>query len=193
MKNIILLAVLLGLVSCGSDQTTFSKAEYISSEEEHIIDDKFNENDMHKIVETVTTTLTQCSKFSNKRQRVLLGDIQNFTSEHLDLDMILNKMKTTLIKNKSFNFVNDRERAKMATEMGYQNSGEVAQSTILKGNEKLGSQYLLSGDIHSNVQMVGDKKMVYYYFTVNLTNIESGLVECTEEKELKKQFKRVSL
>jgi hypothetical protein len=51
----------------------------------------------------------------------------------------------------------------------------------------------LSGAIATNVQQVGNDKFVYYKLTMNMTNMETTTIDCTQEREVRKQFKRQSV
>ena len=42
----------------------------------------------------------------------------------------------------------------------------------------------------TNVQEVGDDKFIYYKLTVNLTNLESSTIDCTEEREIRKKYRK---
>lgn len=196
MKKILKIIVcvsLLTLIGCSSSSGvySYSDAEYVSSDKEKIIDDKFNESDMHKIVSTFTSSLKEC-KVPDK-SKLILGDINNNTNEHIDLDMVLSNLRVKLTKNEKFVFLNKKERFKVNEELGFHDSGEVDPSQVIKKGQFYGSDYILTGDIHSNVQTFKDKKFVYYYVTINLTNLKTGMIDCTEEKELKKQFERFEL
>ena len=55
---------------------------------------------------------------------------------------------------------------------------------------QVGADYFLFGEITSIKKAAGRVQDVYYKFTLNLVNIESGLIEWAEEKEIRKQAKK---
>jgi hypothetical protein len=57
----------------------------------------------------------------------------------------------------------------------------------------VGADYILSGNLATNIQEVGNEKYVYYKLTVNLTNIEASTIDCTEEKEIRKKYRKRSI
>jgi PBP1b-binding outer membrane lipoprotein LpoB len=63
-----------------------------------------------------------------------------------------------------------------------------------KGGQ-VGADFIMNGRLDSIVQEVGKDKTVYYKLTMNLTNLKTGLIQWTGQKQLRKQFKkrRVSL
>ena len=50
----------------------------------------------------------------------------------------------------------------------------------------VGAQYRMEGNITSIVKQVKDKKDVYYKFNLQLWNIRNGLLEWSDEKEIRK-------
>ena len=45
----------------------------------------------------------------------------------------------------------------------------------------------------SNIQQVGNDKYIYYKLTMNLTNVDTSTIDCTEEKELRKKYRKRSV
>jgi PBP1b-binding outer membrane lipoprotein LpoB len=50
----------------------------------------------------------------------------------------------------------------------------------------VGAQYRMEGNITSIVKQVRDTKDVYYKFNLQLWNIRNGLLEWSDEKEIRK-------
>jgi len=55
---------------------------------------------------------------------------------------------------------------------------------------QVGAKYILGGEIASIVKQAGRVKVVYYKITLNLVEIESGLIEWADEKEIRKDSVR---
>jgi PBP1b-binding outer membrane lipoprotein LpoB len=54
----------------------------------------------------------------------------------------------------------------------------------------VGAQYRMEGNITSIVKQVRDTKDVYYKFSLQLWNIRNGLLEWSDEKEIRKTTTR---
>jgi PBP1b-binding outer membrane lipoprotein LpoB len=54
--------------------------------------------------------------------------------------------------------------------------------------QQVAPDYILTGDLASIRQAVGSDEFIYYKMTAKLTNIRTGILEWTDEKELKKKF-----
>lgn len=184
----------LGLIGCGSRQ--FTQGKYDDLSEERLLDDKFNETDMKQIAETMIQSLTESAviKEAKKAPVVLVTLVKNRTEEHIDMKSMTDKMKVALIKSGRFKFTEKENREEMASETEYQGqSGYVDPATARKKGKQIGAQYFLTGELSDRVQEVGSKKYVYYKATFNLVNIESGILEWADEKEIRKYYTKKSV
>lgn len=195
LKKTLKLAVFLfaafNLASCGSKQ--FTQGSYDDLSEDRLLDDKFNESDMRQIAEGMVSSLIQSRVVTERTSApvVLVTLVKNRASENIDMKSMTDKIRTALIKSGKFRFTEKENRAEMAEETQYQNeSGYVDASTARKKGKQIGAQYFLTGDITDRIQEVGNKKYVYYKATFNLVNIETGIIDWTNEKELRKFYKK---
>ncbi len=82
----------------------------------------------------------------------------------------------------------------MQSEVDYQNeSGRVNKKTAKKRDGQIAPDYMLTGDLISNVQEVGGRKLIFYKLTLNLTNFSNGLIEWSDEKPIRKRYKKRSV
>lgn len=181
------------LASCGSRQ--FTQGKYDDMSEERLLDDKFNESDMRQIAETMVKSLTESAMIagSKKRPVVLVTLVKNRSQEHIDMKSMTDKIRVALVKSGKFRFTDKENREEIAGEMEYQGeSGYVDPETAKKKGRAIGAEYFLTGEITDRVQEVGSKKYVYYKATFNLVNIESGILDWTDEKEIRKYYQKRS-
>jgi len=181
----------LVLASCGSKQ--FTQGKYDDLSEDRLLDDKFNESDMRQIAETMVDSLIKSRLVAeNPRPPVVLVTlVKNRAAENIDMKSMTDKIRTALIKSGKFRFTEKESREEIAGETEYQNeSGYVDASTARKKGRQIGAQYFLTGEITDRVQEVGNKKYVYYKATFNLVNIDTGIIDWTDEKEIRKFYKK---
>lgn len=182
------LAFILG---CGSKQ--FTEGKYDSLEEERHLDDKFNETDMKQIADTMVKSLTESwvVRDAKKPPVVLITLVKNRTEEHIDMKSMTDKIRVSVVKSGKFRFTEKEVREEIAGEIEYQNqSGYVDADTARKKGRQIGAQYFLTGEITDRVQQVGDKKYIYYKCTFNLVNIDTGIIDWSDEKELRKFYQK---
>ncbi|MBM4317440.1 MAG: penicillin-binding protein activator LpoB [Deltaproteobacteria bacterium] len=184
----------LGIVGCGSRQ--FTQGSYDDLSEDRLLDDKFNESDMRQIADTMVKSLTESAviRDAKKPPVVLVTLVKNRSQEHIDMKSMTDKMKVALIKSGKFKFTEKENREEMASETDYQGqSGYVDPATARKKGKQIGAQFFLTGEITDRVQEVGSKKYVYYKCTFNLVNIESGILEWADDKDIRKFYTKKSV
>lgn len=192
-KRALILMVALILSSCGSRQ--FTQGKYDDMSEERLLDDKFNESDMRQIAETMVKSLTESALIhdSKKRPVVLVTLVKNRSQEHIDMKSMTDKIRVALVKSGKFRFTEKENREEIAGEIEYQShGGYVDPETARKKGKAIGAEYFLTGEITDRVQEVGNKKYVYYKATFNLVNINSGILDWTDEKEIRKYYQKRS-
>lgn len=194
MLSILALPILLILASCGSKQ--FTQGKYDDLSEERLLDDQFNESDMKRIADTMVDSLSSSKLLGGVRRPpvVLVTMMKNKTAEHIDMKSMTDKIRTALIKSGKFRFTEKEAREEMAGEVEYQEeSGYVDATTARKKGKQVGAEYFLTGEITSRTQEVGKKKYIYYKANFNLVNIDTGIIDWSDEKELRKYYQKRSV
>jgi uncharacterized protein (TIGR02722 family) len=184
----------MGLSGCGGEKA-FTKGSYDDPTRVELLDDKFNEADMQQMADTIIKAMVACPYVANapKPPVVIVEKVQNRTEEHIDTVSMTDKIRTALIQTGKVRFINKQERGTLADEYDYNASGNVSGPSAKKKGGQIGADYILSGAIATNVQQVGPDKFVYYKLTMNMTNMETSTIDCTQEREVRKQFKRQSV
>ena len=193
-KLILFLPITLMLVSCGSKQ--FTQGKYDDINEDRLLDDQFNESDMRRIADAMVQSLSESRVISSVRRPpvVLVTLVKNKTAEHIDMKSMTDKIRTSLIKSGKFRFTEKSVREEIAGELEYQGeSGYVDATTARKKGRQIGAEYFLTGEITSRTQEVGKKKYIYYKANFNLVNIDTGIIDWSDEKELRKFYQKRSV
>ena len=179
---------------CASDRA-FTEGKYDDPTKVRLLDDKFNEADLQQIAETMINSMLEADPIKNQKKRPILQveQVKNHTSEHIDTKSLTDKIRVHLTKSGKVRFTNKEERKTLEDEYQYAEDGNIRNDTAKQRGKQVGADFIVSGDITSNVQQVGDKKLIYYKMTLNLTEIESNIIEWSEEKELRKAFKKRSV
>ena len=189
------LLMLVPLVSgCGGDKA-FTKGEYDDPTRVELLDDKFNESDLQQMADTIIKSMMTCAYVVNatKPPVVIVERVQNRTQEHIDTVSLTDMIRTALIKSGKVRFVNKEERDTVSEEYDYGASGAVSQQTAKKKGNQSGADYIMSGGIATTVQQVWPDKFIYYKLTMNMTNLSTTTIDCTDEKQIRKKFKKQSV
>lgn len=194
MKNFmkILSVVVLGLaVGCGPRQ--FVKGQYDENvEDTNLLTDKWSESDMQNAVRDLVASATAHPAISGAKRPpiVMVTRLQNKTSEHIDTQSVTDMFQVELMKTGKVAFVDKAAREDIAEEYDYQDSGMVERESKKGKGGQVGADFIMNGRLDSIVQEAGKDKTVYYKLTMNLTNLKTGLIQWTDHKQLRKQFKK---
>lgn len=177
-----------------SGKRAFTKGEYTDPDRVIHLTDKFNESDMKLLVKDLMTSLSKHYALnSSKIPTIYIERVSNSTSEHINMKAMTDKLRTGLLKTGKVKFHDKDQRKVLDAEYNYQNkSGNVRRDTAIKRGNQIGTDYIISGDLASNTQELGAKKAIYYKLTLNLTDVKTGLIVWSDEKELKKLYKKRS-
>ncbi|MBF0276900.1 MAG: penicillin-binding protein activator LpoB [SAR324 cluster bacterium] len=184
------LTLCLALSACGPK--AFTQGKYVDPNKITMLSDKFNENDMQLIVKKLVSSLVNDGAIGNLQEKpvMAIGKVSNRTSEHIDMKLLTDKLRKELIAVRRFRFIDIDSRGNLQEEYDYnKTSGNVDQSTV-SDPRQIAVRYLVSGDIGSYVQTVGNDKLVYYKLTLNLTDVKTNEILWSDDKEVKKSFEK---
>ena len=173
----------------------FTKGTYEDPQTIALLDDRFNENDMQLIAKKMVGSILEAPlpEAGGQMPAVMLGRMRNRTTEHIDMVALSDKIKTALIQSGKLRFVDATNRPDIAAEYEYQQSGYVDPAQAKAPGKQTGSDFLLTGTLSANVQEVGKDKLIYYKATFQLTNLETAEIVWTDEKEIRKAYKKRSI
>jgi PBP1b-binding outer membrane lipoprotein LpoB len=66
----------------------------------------------------------------------------------------------------------------------------VARESAKGKGGQVGADLIMNGRLDSIVQEAGRDKTVYYKLTMNMTNLKTGLIVWTGQKQMRKIFKK---
>ena len=151
----------------------------------------YGSTDLQTIAEAMIESLLVHPALED-RPVVYVSRIRNKTSEHIDTEAITDKIKTAMLKSGKVRFTAISEiNDEMIEQLRYQSeSGMVDPRTRTAIGKQVGADLMLYGDIISIVKSVGRKQDVYYKINLELADLKTGLIEWSEEKEIRKQAKK---
>ena len=183
----------LTLTNCGPK--AFVKGEYDDVNRENNLNDQWSETDMQKAVADMVNSLTSHPSINKpgKLPVVMVTNLQNKTSEHIDTQSIMDMVRVDLMKSGKVGFIDKEAREDISNEYNYQGSGMVEEATKKGPGGQIGADFIINGRLDSIVQEVGKDKSVYYKLTLNLTNLKTSMIVWSDKKQLRKTFKKKSI
>lgn len=198
-RRLILSACLAAsLAACGGPRA-YTRGTYEDPNTIEMLSDRFNENDLQLIAKKMAESLASNPRFNQPPPAgqglpiVLVGKLRNSTSEHIDMRSLADKIQTALAQTGRFALVDQAARQDIAEEYEYQQSGYVDPNAAKGPGQQVSVDFLMTGDLASIIQEVGNDKLVYYKMTAKLNNVKTGLIEWTDEKQIRKKFEKRSV
>jgi penicillin-binding protein activator len=145
--------------------------------------------DMRKISQSVademiTTFLSEASE----PPIMMIPGIENRTSEYMDTKALTDRIRTEVFKSGKAQFVNETRRADLMNEQGFQAANATPETQVNIGRQ-LGARYMITGSMIEMEQRspkqarISKTKEKYYKLTMEITDLETGLLAWTTERE----------
>ncbi|SBT03768.1 putative lipoprotein [Candidatus Accumulibacter aalborgensis] len=189
-----LVVALAGCQTTSSPTTGSSGVSYGDSKAVETVTTDLGSTDIQMISEKMTQSLIQqplIQDLIKKRQLLMASPVKNKTSEYFDTRLITDTILTQLQKNGVRYAIEGEDMQNQTDELRRQNqSGLYDKSKAVKMGKMQGARYRLDGSISSIIKKSSDIKDVYYKMNLRLIEIETGIVEWSEEKDIRKSMKR---
>lgn len=184
----------LALAACGPK--AFVKGDYDEDvERTNLLNDQWSETDMQKAAHDLVASMMSSYAIQSAKTPpvVMVTGLQNKTSEHIDTQSIMDMIRVEVMKSGRVAFIDKEARQDIADEYSYQNSGMTSAETKKGPGGQTGADYIINGRLDSIVQEVGKDKTVYYKLTLNLTNLKTSVISWSDNKQIRKVFKKKSI
>jgi penicillin-binding protein activator len=183
-----LVAVLaLAAGGCAQQVTRYGDAKSVET-----VTNEFGSTDLQVIAESMARSMQQAPVIiSGNLPIVTVQEVKNKTSEYIDTRAITDSIRSELQRGGKVRFAVDQSAMKQQTEEINRQQGEYyAREQAVDKGRMVGAQYRMEGNITSIVKQIRDTKDVYYKFNLQLWNIRNGLLEWSDEKEIRKTTTR---
>ena len=181
----IALAAAAALAGCAKEE----KTSYGDARGVETLTNQFGSTDLQMIAESMARSMTQAPVIaSGNLPIVTVQEVRNKTSEYIDTRSITDSIRAELQRGGRVRFAVDSVGMNQQVEElnRQQDSSLYAKPSAVEKGQMVGAQYRMEGNITSIVKQVKDKKDVYYKFNLQLWNIRNGLLEWSDEKEIRK-------
>ena len=179
------LAAAAALGGCAKEEkTSYGDARGIET-----LTNQFGSTDLQMIAEAMARSMQQAPSIASGNLPVVtVQDVRNKTSEYIDTRSITDSIRAELQRGGKVRFAVDAVGMQPQVEElnRQQNRDLYAKQSAVEKGQMVGAQYRMEGNITSIVKQVKDKKDVYYKFNLQLWNIRNGLLEWSDEKEIRK-------
>ena len=187
----ILSLVLIALISASCARSV----SRIDPNQQIDLSGRWNDSDSRMVANKMVTELLGSDKFKDyskslsKKPAIIVGLIQNKTSEHIDADNYIKKIELAiynsgiadLVESDSFR---DKLRQERAEQQDFANS-----TTASTWGKEVGANLMLFGEMTSETDVYNKKRVVNYVTTLFLTDMETNKRVWYGQQEIKKYIK----
>ncbi len=159
------------------------------------ISTEFGSSDLQQIAGAMVDSLLvfpPVVELTTSRRPVLGVDmVKNKSMQHIDTESITDSIRAKLIRSGKFRFIDRTTDEQTLQELKFQQEGGlVDKKNAVAAGQQFGAEFLLTSNFSEIMQKTSDTTDVYYKFTMSLKNLKTGILEWSDEKEIRKVFKR---
>lgn len=156
---------------------------------------RWNDTDSRQVAEKMMSQLLSSDKFKEyakqlgKKPAIIVGQVKNKTSEHIDSDSYIKKMEMAIYSSGVAELVeSDAFRDKLRQER-VQQQDFADPATVAQWGKEVGANLMLFGEMTSETDTYEKKRVVNYVTTLFLTDMETNKRIWYGQEEIKKFVK----
>lgn len=191
LTNAFVLIALVAFVSACASRTVTR----VSPDQQIDLSGRWNDTDSKLVAEEMTNDVLsrhwreEFFKATNKKPVVIVGMIQNKTTEHIESETFIKDVEREFINSGMVRVVqNSVFREKLREERAEQNEF-ASPETQSKWGRELGADFMMFGVITSVTDSYNKEKVVSYKVNLELANLETNEKVWIGDKEIKKYIK----
>lgn len=183
----IVLAVLLMASGCATRTVSRTAAD-----EQTDLSGRWNDTDARLVAEEMVGDVLSrpwLSRFQDtegEQPVVIVGDVRNQSSEHIDTTIFIKDIERELINSGQVRFVAAQEQREQIREERMDQQTQASTETISRLGEETGADFMMQGVITSTTDAVEGERAVFYQVDMELIHIESNEKVWIGSKEIKK-------
>lgn len=185
-----------------------SSVQYDDHDKVETINIKFGSTDLQQMADAMVQSLLgdpdlayldHAGKSDDKRIVLFTGKVNNKTSEHIDTESITDSVRTALLKSNRFRLAaSNQGQDEVGSQVRFMTeTGRVDPALVRSFGKQIGADAVMYGNLRS-IEKSKDRNLedgarktddVYYKFTLEVANVETGEVIWIDEKEIRKTKK----
>lgn len=196
--KLLLIAALITLAGCGPKAVRGGAGTDNPQLDELALSVKLDRADIEYLVSQNIKALSYSALWNNTIERadtppvIAIWSIQNATSQHIEdqMNTLLSSIETYLVNSGDVRVVSRERQQKLVNELRLRQSDIYDPQTIGKFGRQLGAQYFVTGKISSVEERLQKTRRVQYSLTLQVLEVETGLITFQNEATRSKAVKR---
>jgi uncharacterized protein (TIGR02722 family) len=184
--------LVLTMAACGGPGTGRvgeGKIHYEDPQAEETVTIDYGSTDLQSTAEHMAQSLLASAGIAEASSPpvIRLREVRNYTDEHIDTKGITDKIRVQLLNSGKVRFLADKEglgQVLAERDLTEQLTGRTANDPLAEAD------YIITGAVRS-IRKSSDKfRDVFYQFTLEMTDPQSGEIRWAEEKEIRKTLEK---
>jgi uncharacterized protein (TIGR02722 family) len=189
ISTIVLLTAFVLLAGCSS----MPKVERVSPNQVTDVSGYWNDTDANLTAQEMISQMLGdpwLGRFeaqnNGKQPTVIVGQINNLSSEHINVQTFVDDMQRELINSSKVQFVaSSNQRNEVRGERQDQDLNATAATRNAMGQE-IGANFMMQGTINTIIDAAGDTSVKYYQVDLRLINMRDNVIVWVGQKKIKK-------
>ncbi len=189
MKTLPLILLLFLVCSCARTVSRIDPNQQID------LSGRWNDSDSRQVADKMTAELLNSPRFqeyakeTGKKPTIIVGQIRNRTSEHIDANNFIKKFELAIFNSGLADLVeSDTFRDKLREERAQQQDFS-DPATLAQWGKEVGADLMLFGEMTSETDTYNKNRVVNYVTTLFLTDMETNKRIWYGQQEIKKYIK----
>lgn len=189
---IVALAPIL-VVGCVGPSRTVQR---ISADEVVDLSGRWSDTDSRLVAEQMVTDLLMRPWLTNHMQEegrrpvVIVGNIRNLSSEHIETGMFVTNIERELINSGKVTFVASREQRESIREERLDQQAYATEETARRLAAETGADFMMHGSIKTLIDQLEGRQIKLYQVDMELINLETNEKVWIGNKEIRKYIER---
>jgi uncharacterized protein (TIGR02722 family) len=194
MKKVILAFTFCGLIlftGCAN-----RKVERVKTNEVIDLSGRWNDTDSRLVANEMIKDVLERPWLNNfksenggKKPTLIVGQIRNRTSEHIDATTFIRNMERAMINDQTVTVVQSGEDRNQVRDERSDQKIFADPATAKRWAKEKGADFMLTGTISSIEDQFKKEKVIFYQVNLELTNIETNEKVWIGEKQIKKYIR----
>lgn len=192
MKRILGLVLVGGALVLAGCSTPSRTVERTAADAQIDLSGRWNDTDARLVAEEMIDDVLArpwLNRFSADQGRppvVVVGDVRNLSSEHIDTTPFIRDIERELINSGMVRFVAGEQARQQIRAERMDQQTQAREETVARLGAETGADFMLRGTISSTVDAIEGMRAIAYAVNMELIHIESNEIVWIGNKEIKK-------
>ncbi len=185
----LVVASLVFVTSCATPSRTVQRT---AADTQIDLSGRWNDTDARLVAEemisdvTVRPWLSRFNQSAGREPVVIVGDVRNLSSEHIDTTPFIRDMERELINSGLVRFVAGESAREQIRRERLDQQTQAREETMARLGAETGADFMLQGSISSTTDAIDGLRAVAYQVNMELISIETNEIVWIGTKEIKK-------